>query len=457
VKRSLLDLARRIIATPSVTTSGNATLAKLLASEVLAESDLAVRIDVGDHAGEVNLVATKGLERGEPLLLASHLDTVPAGDPALWRQSNGDPFGGTIDGDQLFGLGTADAKLDWLCKALALARLSGRRFSRGVIFAGTYGEESGLRGARALVQNLPARPVAAWVGEPTELRAVTRHKSLLVIRLEATAAIGERAPGGPRRFVCIQGRAAHSSTPEFGINAIQRALALVRERRLHLLSVHGGDAANRVPALCEIEVMGELEPWPDGVAVIDRPSDKVGLAQGLTGLLFDFAEETERIAAEHATTKDEAFSPPTLTSNLGRVDGDGERLEAIVDFRSLPGQPPEGIASRLEAFVAAAAERHGVKAKLIVDRNNPPLRTPETSPVVAWTRQVLAEIGLPTELAAKSGCTEAGIYAAAGIPSMVFGPGRAVGNIHAPDEHVSIAELGSAVEFYARLVEELCL
>jgi acetylornithine deacetylase/succinyl-diaminopimelate desuccinylase-like protein len=65
-------------------------------------------------------------------------------------------------------------------------------------------------------------------------------------------------------------------------------------------------------------------------------------------------------------------------------------------------------------------------------------------------------MGRSLELAAKSGCTEAGLYAQAGIPAVVFGPGRSAGNIHAPNEHVAVAELEAAVEFYTRIIREQC-
>ncbi len=53
-----------------------------------------------------------------------------------------------IDGGRLYGLGRADAKLDWLAKAAAIERLHGQAFIRPLVFTGTYGEE---RGTSALV------------------------------------------------------------------------------------------------------------------------------------------------------------------------------------------------------------------------------------------------------------------------------------------------------------------
>src|ERR1051326_5885842 len=123
----LIPLARGMIAIPSVTTAGTRALAEHLAKEVLPMTDLAGSLHPGDGPNDVTLVATKAVDVGAPpLLLNSHLDTVPPGDPALWTECEGDPFRATLRDGLLFGLGTADAKLDWLCKALALRRLTGR-------------------------------------------------------------------------------------------------------------------------------------------------------------------------------------------------------------------------------------------------------------------------------------------------------------------------------------------
>jgi len=91
-----------------------------------------------------------------------------------------------------------------------------------------------------------------------------------------------------------------------------------------------------------------------------------------------------------------------------------------------------------------------------VERDNPPLHTPADAPLVTASLMSLAAVGRPLDLTSKAGCTEAGIYAQAGIPAVVIGPGRSAGNIHAPNEHVPIAELEAAVDLYAQIVEEQC-
>jgi acetylornithine deacetylase/succinyl-diaminopimelate desuccinylase-like protein len=453
----LLPLAERMIAVPSVTTSGTRVLAERFAAEVLAMTDLSWAIDPGDGPEQVNLVATKGLDAGRPpLLFNSHLDTVPPGDRALWTECGGDPFRATLRDGRLYGLGAADAKLDWLCKALALRRSNGRRLSRGVIFAGTFGEERGLVGARALLARLPARPAAAWVGEPTELRPVTRHKGMLVVTIRATAHGRPASVSEPRKRLVIHGRSAHSSMPEHGENAILRALDFVRARRARLCAVAGGDAPNKIPARCEIDVACNELTLPERADLM--PPDATAappLAASLCRFVDDLVEEQRRILAV-ATIRDTSFSPPGLTSNLGRISAAGQRLEATLDFRCVPGESPDPILAALDRFAKASRRNRGVDVDVTIERDNPPLHTPADAPLVAVTVAALSAIGRPGDLASKAGCTEAGVYAQAAIPALVIGPGRAAGNIHAPNEHVPVAELEAAVDLYARIVEEEC-
>jgi len=456
MEADLVDLARRMIATPSVTTEGTRALAEGVCAELLTTMNLGWRIEPGDELNQVNLVATKDLGGEPPVLLNSHLDTVAPGDARLWTACGGDPFRPTLDGGDLYGLGSADAKLDWLCKALALRRWRKRRFSRGVLFVGTFGEERGLQGARALLAHLPERPAAAWVGEPTELHIVTRHKGMLVVTVTASAPAPSAAEPRMRSRLRVLGRSAHSSAPELGESAILRALDLARAANVRILSIRGGDAPNKVPAACEVEIAGELGTPPANVEALACGSPAPALQPALLAFLHDLTSEQSRIVTL-ATARDPSFVPPGLTSNLGTLAAQGNRLAATLDFRCVPGESSDTIVTALEHFAEQQSRHRRIEVTVDVERDNPPLHVPGDAAVVSASLAALAAIGRPLDLGVKSGCTEAGLYARAGIPAVVFGPGRSAGNIHAPNEHVAIAELDAAVDFYAQLIHDHCL
>src|SRR4051812_41295554 len=54
------------------------------------------------------------------LLLNTHLDTVSPGLSENWTETDKDPFGAVIKNGKIYGLGSADVKLDFLCKLVAI-------------------------------------------------------------------------------------------------------------------------------------------------------------------------------------------------------------------------------------------------------------------------------------------------------------------------------------------------
>src|ERR1700722_12888289 len=175
----IVALCRELIAMPSVTGEGTRRIAEFCASEILAPRGIEARLISSPQEGsdQVNLLAfVAGTNRAAtPLVLNTHLDTVPPGEAALWTECGGNPFEAWISGDRIYGLGAADTKLDFLAKAIALAQRD--KPYRDVWLVGSFGEEHGLIGARELAASgvLP-RNAIAMVGEPSHLKVIKAHK-----------------------------------------------------------------------------------------------------------------------------------------------------------------------------------------------------------------------------------------------------------------------------------------
>src|SRR5205807_9550569 len=111
-----------------------------------------------------------------------------------------------------------------LCKAEAARRLQGRKCARPFWLLGTFGEEVGLRGARHFTQSELFRQVApsqVLCGEPSELQLISAHKGYAVVRCtlrDAKARLVSSAGPGIEQLY-FAGKAAHSSTPQLGVNA----------------------------------------------------------------------------------------------------------------------------------------------------------------------------------------------------------------------------------------------
>src|SRR6266851_785403 len=107
-------------------------------SEIVAAklTDLGFAVDlVSKRAGRPNVIGTLAgsAPHGPTLILNDHLDTYPAGDPARWTKTGGDPFRPTRDGDFLYARGTSDTRGNLACTLLAVEAI--RR--AGITLSGT--------------------------------------------------------------------------------------------------------------------------------------------------------------------------------------------------------------------------------------------------------------------------------------------------------------------------------
>jgi acetylornithine deacetylase/succinyl-diaminopimelate desuccinylase-like protein len=214
------------------------------------------------------------------LLLAPHLDTVPAADD--------EQYAPCLEDTRICGRGACDTKgsvaamLTALCQ---LAKQGPRPPETEIVFAGLVDEEQAQSGSRALAAS-GFQADLAIVGEPTGLRIVTAHKGTLWLGL------------------ATRGKSAHGARPELGRNAVHemaRVVCLLETdyaRRLrrwrHPLLGHatvnvgviaGGTQPNIVPAACRIGVdrrtlPGETERSvrAEMMALFRRHKLRVGIA-----------------------------------------------------------------------------------------------------------------------------------------------------------------------------------
>ena len=458
----LLAIARLLIATDSRSSVTDRPLVDVLLPLCTAAGlQATLQEESRDGVPQFDLLAIRpGASDLAPLLLNSHLDTVPPGDPALWTECGGRPLSLTQRNGCLYGLGTADVKLDFVCKLLALERLRGERLERTVILAGTYGEETGRWGAHLLARGLRPLPAMALVGEPTMLRPCPAHKGYLEIRV--TASDAGRSPGrAPCWRLSFAGEAAHSSQPHRGRSANDACLAavaaLARAADVEVLDVIGGDLVNRVSTQAQAIVAAAERPAVAAALVepVELPSAATW-SPDLTTLLTAVHGSTVKLVEDLRHHVVEGFDPPWSTANNGLVRLGGGSLSHVIDVRRLSGQgPEEAIAAHLERLRMAVAAC-GCEAHVATALDSPPFHAAAASRTLAALAHVLRARGLNTLPELKSGTTEASVYAALGIDTVVFGPGQASGNIHRPNEHVPLAHLHAAIDVYSAVVRELC-
>ncbi|HEY2523519.1 MAG TPA: M20/M25/M40 family metallo-hydrolase [Candidatus Binataceae bacterium] len=458
---ALLDWCRRLIGCRSVTAEGTREIAALCASAMLAPAGIIARPMPSAREGseQVNLVAAiRGRDSLlRPIVLNTHLDTVPPGAPELWTACDGDPFSARVDGDRIYGLGAADTKLDLAAKIFALN--AGGTPRRDVYLVGTFGEEHGLAGAKEMAEAeiLPTGAIA-FVGEPSRLEVITAHKGLMMFELElGFTPLRVREPMQVRRLT-FAGKAAHSSTPALGINAIETALkALAINLKHNLVAIAGGTAVNVVPARCDVVAATDAAlDIPIGGAIeatnFNRESAEVIPLEVVTTMLRFIAELHNY--ADQGGSDEADYAPPTLTCNPGVIRSESGSMRLEFELR-----PPPGLALvEVRAGVARVADEvsrsaTAVSVTLSEKRANPGFRARAASETVELAMGALASAGLELKSGVKSGCTEAGIYAAAGLEPVVIGPGPSTGVIHAPNEYNFLSDVEAAVRFYRALLE----
>ncbi len=428
--------AERFIATPSVSRDGNAEIAEC-ARQLLAEAGVEARLLPSEVDGvrHFTVIGDVGPDTGDGLLLLTHLDTVPGGDPAAWTATGGDPWKPVRDGDRLYGRGSADAKVDLVCKAAALARVDPGALRRRVRVVGTFAEEIGLLGARELVRSGALQGCrSALVGEPSELVGITAHKGYAVFRASVRL---ERTVRGRAECAELRGVAAHSSSPRLGSNAIEAALDRLAEPGvIGFGALEGGGAVNVVPERCAIQILraDATDTAGDEVAGYD-PQPLLDFHRAWRGLLESL--ESPRCAD---------FDPDHSVGSLGRVEVSDERAMFTFDLRPIPG---------VAALEAVDALREVSEIELV--RTNPPLATSLEAPLVTAVAAAQQALGLGRRLGTKATCTEAGLLSEAGLDVVVLGAGPSVGNVHKPNEHTRISELFLARDLYKEVIERLCV
>ncbi len=508
---NILAAARALIALDSRSSVSNLPVIDFLAPLCrLAGLQVAIHNETRDGVAQHNLVATRAPSSGDRLLLAAHLDTVPPGDHSLWTATGGDPFALTEREGELYGLGVADVKLDFLCKLAALERSADERLRRGVVLAGTYGEETGRYGARLLARSLRPLPALALVGEPSELHPVPAHKGYLEIRVKAVDP--RPTPVSPARMwrLRFSGVAAHSSQTDRGVSANELCMAFLRKTAgLELtgmpaslsgaggasdlpavLSVHGGDVVNKVAARCDMLLAAPSPPllatavlqggaprsgegpgpdesgWSVSVEEItgegssERGADRAAetWSPSLTVALLGVQDRIEALRRLLLGLPDLSFDPPTSTVNNGIVRLEAGELLYVADIRLVPNRRAEAAVQQcIDDVRALLASIPGIEATVEKALEDPPFSARSDSTLLSTLTGAIAHHGLDPTPRHKSGTTEAATYAAAGMDSVVFGPGQASGNIHRPNEHVPVAHLFRAIDVYEEVVRRLCV
>jgi succinyl-diaminopimelate desuccinylase len=194
------------------------------------------------------------------VVLHGHIDVVP-GRPGQFEPR--------VEGDRLYGRGAYDMKgalAAMLVTAAAMRDQDRVRVRLGIV-GDEESEEEAERGSDHLVDSGFTGDFAI-TGEPTDLHIGVEAKGVLALRVQ------------------VGGVAAHGATPWLGDNAVLRALDVFRSIEslpfarhsselfdrpsINLGRILGGDALNKVPDRCAIDVDIRYLPDQDPAALLEQ-------------------------------------------------------------------------------------------------------------------------------------------------------------------------------------------
>jgi acetylornithine deacetylase len=342
--------------------------------------DLSFRVERFDSPtmpDKCNIVASIGPSDTDGLILSGHMDVVPTeGQP--WTS---DPFTLTERDGKLYARGSADMKGFFAATLQALARIRPTDYRRELVLIWTHDEEIGCLGSAQLAARLGEEgrklPSQCLIGEPTDFQVLRMHFGHVAMR------------------VVVGGKAAHSSRPDLGLNAIEGASAVIGEVQAFARELQGRAVATA----------GIPRPWvPLNIATISGGS-------------------AINIVPDHCVLD--------------------------IGYRPLPGMSSETLFDELSNRLRERCGDQILSTEIL--RATPALLTPPDTPL----GKLLAAHCTHSDCEAASFATDGGNLAALGTQPLIFGPGS-IEVAHQADEFVPKEALFRAVDIIEAVIRERC-
>src|SRR5215510_11834613 len=373
------DLLARLVAFDTTSSNTNIPLIEWVEAYLGGHGIKSHRVPTPDGL-KSSLFATIGPGDGGGIALSGHTDVVPVAGQD-WHT---DPFTLVERDGKLYGRGTCDMKGYLACALAILPDLEARKLKMPFHIAFSYDEETGCTGVRPMIAELGRtlpHPRLVFVGEPSRMGVVDAHKGPVRWRVELT------------------GRAAHSSMPHYGVNAIAYAGRLIGE----------------ILRMEEELKAGPLNPRFDPPWTSTQVTQIAGgTASNVVPVPCWFGWETRALPQ---------FDPFILQRRL-------EKFAAEVCLPDMRRVAPESqIAIRAVNHVCAYS-------------------ADEVSGIVPLTLKLAAQ----NSTLAVSYCTEAGLFQDGGAPAIICGPGD-IAQAHTANEFIHIEELEKCLAFLTRLAD----
>jgi putative selenium metabolism hydrolase len=331
----------------------------------------------------------KGRGGGHSFLLNGHIDHVPVGDmidPYSGKLMDGGEFG--TQGEVIYGRAACDMKA-----AVAAMVLAGKVIlEKGIKLKGDYmvaavsQEEVGGAGTKSTIVDSQFLADVVLIGEATNMELSLGHR------------------GSMKYDVVVHGRSCHASAPERGINALYKAMKMIKKIKEEL-----------APSLPVHSVYGKASLVVTQIEVSPKASNVV---PEKCKFIIDCRNHPE-------------FTDIHLYQALNKLISELKKDDKEFDATVIPGN-------------------------LINERKFSGFYTdPKTNPIVNDVYEAITESYREPEKQIWTFATDGRIYARLGIPVIGFGPGEEK-YAHTQMDHVQVEDFLDTVKVYAWLACSIC-
>lgn len=429
-----VDLLRRYLQVDTTNPPGNELKAALFYKEILEREGIPVVVD--EFApGRANLLATlKGTGAKRPLVLANHMDVVPA-DPSRWSVP---PFSGIVKDGSLYGRGAEDMKTEGILQLLAVirAKREGTPLARDILFLATADEEAGFLGA------LRAISPEGWRDRLKEAEYLITEGGENLLEADGKVAYlgvesGEKGPFWLK--LRTRGSPGHGSRPieDSALNRMVRALDRVRRHRTQMKVL---PSVQRFFADQAAQVPEPRKTWYRDITAALR--DPEAARQ-----LYDDREVSALLRNTISITVVKAGYKTNVIPGTA---------EAELDVRLLPGEDPQAFLAELRGVIDDSTVEI-VPPDVFRPPNDSPVDTDLFRAVQAAARRHHPGVTVTTKML--TGATECVLYRPLGISCYGFTPllttAEDLATVHGDDERVSEATVRGSTGIFYEVVRDL--
>ena len=411
--------------------------------------DVEVQQEVQNGITQSNIIVRlQPFQAGQnEFLLQAHLDTVDPGNFVLWKKNNFNPFDAVIEDGRIYGLGSAEVKLDFLCKLMALAHFKDTKLNTlQPVLVGTFGEETGMQGALKLIRKNKINAKYALIGDPSDLNIVNAGKGYATVQMRIPFSQEEiqykrniaDSESVSTQSKVFSGKSAHSSTPHLGESAATKLFDYLAKmpENIVIVDMDAGTRQNMIPnqAMVELDVAASFK---------DPVVRKINF-------LYNALNEVQ---AEMKSVVDRAFTPEHSTLSIGLIRTFEDHILISGSCRILPNAKQEDYEKWMKMISGACEE---VGAEFNLQDYKKPFRTDDKSVLIKGALAELEKLGQTSQCTSLASTNEASLFSRTGIECICIGAGKRENNVHTPNEHVEIKHLELMTSFYQRMIERFC-